>query len=205
MLAKPALLAGALLSALILLIAAAAAGVVSILTGGLLDPDDAGRPQPTGDYGQVICRVDGGIHGQGLNLDPAQAGNAAVINQVALDDGVQPPGRAVVIALAAAIQESGLENLDHGDRDSLGLFQQRPSQGWGTAAQIMNPAYAANRFYAHLQAIPDWWSIPLWQAAQAVQGSAYPAAYQHWQPEALTLQQFLTADPKACQPIRTGK
>lgn len=205
MLAKSALLAGTLLFALMLLIAAAAAGVISVLTGGLLDPDDAGRPQPGSDYGPVLCRIDGGIHGRGLSLTPAQAGNAAVINQVALDDGVQPPGRAVVIALAAAMQESGLENLDHGDRDSLGLFQQRPSQGWGTPAQIMNPAYAANRFYTHLQAIPNWWSIPLWQAAQAVQGSAYPTAYQQWQPSAQNIQQFLAADPGACQPIRAGQ
>lgn len=198
-LAKAGVAAGTLALCFLLLIAAAAAAVISLLTGGLSGFGNAGAALPPSDnHGAIACRVDGGIHGGGLELSPQQAGNAAVINQVALDDDIAPTDRAVVIALATAIQESGLNNLDHGDRDSLGLFQQRPSQGWGTPAQVMNPAYAAQQFYRHLQHVPDWWSVPLWQAAQAVQRSALPAAYQKWQWKAEKLAQFLAADTCAC-------
>jgi cell wall-associated NlpC family hydrolase len=80
------------------------------------------------------------------------------------------------------MQESSLTNLDHGDRDSLGLFQQRPSQGWGTPAQIMNPTYAATQFYRHLLAVPGWQQMSVNDAAQAVQRSGTPTAYaQHEQ------------------------
>lgn len=196
--ARSALLAGALLLGLLLLITAVSTAVISILSGGLLGSGGNGGPQSGAGYGPVKCRIGGGIHGAGVNLDATQAGNAAVINQVALDDGLEPVDRAAVIALAAALQESGLENLDHGDRDSLGLFQQRPSQGWGTPAQIMNPAYAANRFYVRLQRVRGWWSLPVWQAAQAVQDSAFPTAYQQWQNPAESIQQFLAGHPNAC-------
>ena len=200
-LARAGIAAGTLALCFLLLIAAAAAAVVIVVTGGLLGSGESGvsAPQLSGGYGSVTCRIDGGVHGGGLDLSARQAANAAVINQVALDEGITPPGRAVVIALAAALQESGLENLDHGDRDSLGLFQQRPSQGWGSPAQIMNPAYAAQQFYQHLQRVPDWWGIPLWQAAQAVQHSALPTAYEKWQPKVEILQQFLAAEPRACE------
>jgi hypothetical protein len=83
--------------------------------------------------------------------------------------------------VATAIQESSLHNLGnqgpHNDHDSLGLFQQRPSQGWGTAEQLTNPVYAAGKFYDKLLSIPGWEQMPLTQAAQAVQHSAYPDAY----------------------------
>lgn len=198
-LAKAGVAAGALALCFLLLIAAVAAAAISLLTGGLSGSESGGvAPQLSDDYGPIACRVDGGIHGAGLNLSAQQAGDAAVINQVALDDGITPTDRAVVIALATAIQESSLYNLDHGDRDSLGLFQQRPSQGWGTPTQIMNPAYAAQQFYRHLQRVPNWWSIPPWQAAQAVQRSALPAAYQKWQQKAEALERFLAADTHTC-------
>jgi hypothetical protein len=197
-LARTAVLASTLAFTLILLVAAAAAGVAGLVTGGLTSPQVSYMPEPGSTHGRAICRVDGGIHGGGLDLDARQASNAAVINQVAADEGLQPQDRAVVVALATAIQESSLVNIDHGDRDSVGLFQQRPSQGWGTPTQIMNPAYAAEQFYRHLQRVPDWWSIPIWQAAQAVQRSAFPTAYQHWQQKAETLERFLAADPAAC-------
>ncbi|WP_157436513.1 hypothetical protein [Actinospica robiniae] len=203
MLARAGIAAGALVLCFLLLIAAVAAAVFSLLSGGLLGSGDlGGTPQLSDDYGPITCRLDGGIHGGGLNLSAQQAANAAVINQVALDDGIAPSGRAVVIALATAMQESSLYNLDHGDRDSLGLFQQRPSQGWGTPTQIMNPAYAAEQFYIHLQRVRSWWSIPLWQAAQAVQRSGLPTAYQKWQRKAEVLQQFLAADPDICGPAK---
>jgi hypothetical protein len=111
--------------------------------------------------------------------------NATAIVAVGMRMGV--PRRGWVIALATALQESGLYNLNYGDRDSLGLFQQRPSAGWGTPAQILNPEYAAGKFYAALLRIPGWQSMPLTQAAQAVQVSAFPYAYAKWEGDASSL------------------
>ena len=104
-----------------------------------------------------------------------QIANATTIYQVALS--LDLPAYAAVVAIATAIQESDLYNLDYGDRDSLGLFQQRPSQGWGTPAEILDPTYAATKFYQALVKVPNWQSIPLTEAAQDVQESAYPDAY----------------------------
>jgi cell wall-associated NlpC family hydrolase len=101
------------------------------------------------------------------------------------------PPRAWVIALATARQESALVNVRYGDRDSLGLFQQRPSQNWGTPAQIMDPMYAATTFYRRLVQVPNWQHIPLTEAAQAVQRSAFPNAYARWEPLADALVQAL--------------
>lgn len=109
-------------------------------------------------------------------LDGEQMGNAATVTAVGKDMGM--PDRAVVVALATAMQESGLRNLDHGDRDSLGLFQQRPSQGWGTEQQVSDPRYAAEQFYAALSRVDGWERMRVTEAAQAVQISAYPEAYQ---------------------------
>jgi hypothetical protein len=106
---------------------------------------------------------------------PEQLAHAATIVQVGQEMGIPPRGQ--VIALATAMQESTLWNLNRGDRDSLGLFQQRPSQGWGTPAQVRDPRYAARKFYDRLQGVRRWDGLPLWQAAQAVQRSAYPTAY----------------------------
>jgi murein DD-endopeptidase MepM/ murein hydrolase activator NlpD len=119
-----------------------------------------------------------------------QVGNAATIVTVGARMGVPPRGW--VIAVATAMQESGLRNLTGGDRDSVGLFQQRPSQGWGTPAQLRDPAYAAGNFYTRLQSIAGWQSLPLTRAAQAVQRSAYPDAYARWEPDATTLVAALT-------------
>jgi hypothetical protein len=104
-----------------------------------------------------------------------QLANAATI--VAVGKQLTLPEQGWVVAIAAAIQESGLHNLDYGDRDSLGLFQQRPSQGWGTPAQIMDPTYAATQFYQHLLAVPGWQQMSVNDAAQTVQRSAFPNAY----------------------------
>jgi len=105
-----------------------------------------------------------------VSLDPEQAADASTIAAVALRLGL--PNHAVTIALAAALQESKLYNLDYGDRDSLGVFQQRPSQGWGTPAQLVDPAYAAGAFYDHLVRVSDWQHLPISEAAQLVQHSA---------------------------------
>lgn len=121
----------------------------------------------------------------GITLDTAQIGNAQVIYDVAA--GMQLPEQASVIGIATAMQESTLQNIAYGTSDSLGLFQQRPSQGWGSPAEIMQPTYAATAFYTHLEAVPGWQSLPLTVAAQDVQHSAYPGAYAQWQPLATAL------------------
>lgn len=108
-----------------------------------------------------------------------QLANAAVIVATGRERGV--PERGLWVALATALQESGLRNIDYGDRDSLGLFQQRPSQGWGSPAQVQDPRYAATQFYDRLVEVPDWTAMPLWQAAQTVQRSAFPLAYAKWE------------------------
>ncbi|MFC0675769.1 hypothetical protein [Brachybacterium hainanense] len=104
-----------------------------------------------------------------------QTANAALISAMAVDR--QLPPRAASIALATAYQESRLENIDHGDRDSLGLFQQRPSQGWGTPEQIMDPIYSTGAFYDALEEVPGYLDMSVNDAAQTVQRSGFPEAY----------------------------
>lgn len=116
-----------------------------------------------------------GTDGASVRLGPDQAANAATISAVATARGL--PEHAVTIALATAMQESKLRDIDYGDRDSLGLFQQRPSQGWGTPAQVLDPVHASARFYDALVKIPDYLSLPVTVAAQKVQHSDYPQAY----------------------------
>ncbi len=115
-------------------------------------------------------------------LDPEQAGNAAMIAAVAVRRGL--PARAATIGIATAIQESKLRNIDYGDRDSVGLFQQRPSQGWGTRAEILDPLYATNAFFDVLVKIEGYQSLPITDAAQKVQRSAFPSAYADHEEEA---------------------
>jgi len=120
---------------------------------------------------QCVAQADGYTG----SMTPEQAGNAAIIVGVAIRRGL--PARASTIALVTAWQESSLRNLDYGDRDSLGLFQQRPSQGWGTAKQIMNPWYASGRFYDELVKVKNWQTGDINDVAQAVQRSGFPDAY----------------------------
>ncbi len=87
------------------------------------------------------------------------------------------PARAATIGLATALQESRLLNIDYGDRDSIGLFQQRPSQGWGTIEQIMDPVYSTTAFYDGLDTVDGYEDLPVTVAAQAVQRSGFPDAY----------------------------
>ncbi|MEU3455939.1 hypothetical protein ABZ671_20440 [Micromonospora sp. NPDC006766] len=122
-------------------------------------------------------------------LSAEQMANAATIAAI----GVQRrmPERAVVVALATAYQESHLRNIAHGDRDSLGLFQQRPSQGWGTPEQVQDPRYAANQFYAALKKVKGWEKMRVTEAAQRVQRSAFPEAYEKWADESEVLTRAL--------------
>src|SRR5579875_1595245 len=108
-------------------------------------------------------------------LTTGQAEIAATIAGVALSRSM--PVRAVTIAYAAALQESGLADLPYGDRDSVGVFQQRPSQGWGTRRQLLDPVYASARFFAALARVAGYQRLPVYQAAQAVQHSADGRAY----------------------------
>ncbi|MEV0275422.1 hypothetical protein AB0I22_03425 [Streptomyces sp. NPDC050610] len=133
--------------------------------------------------------------GKDFSLDPEQAVNAATIE--AVGSAHRLPERAVTIALATAMQESGLRNIKHGDRDSVGLFQQRPSQGWGTARQIIDPVYSAGKFYDHLVEVDGYERLPLTVAAQRVQHSAFPEAYEKHAADAALLASALTGRPAA--------
>ncbi len=139
-----------------------------------------------------------------------QLQHASTINAVGLSKGISERGR--IIAVATAYQESTLRNLPDGDRDSVGLFQQRPSQGWGTIAQISDPVYAARKFYEALVEVDGWQDLPLTEAAQAVQYSGFPNAYAKWEPQATTLVRALsgalplelTCHPRSEQPTASG-
>jgi hypothetical protein len=115
------------------------------------------------------------LEGEEYSLTAEQADNAALI--VAVSAGRDLPARAGTIAIATAIQESSLRNIDYGDRDSVGLFQQRPSQGWGEADQIMDPHFSTGKFYDALVQVDGWQDLEITVAAQRVQRSAFPEAY----------------------------
>ena len=125
-----------------------------------------------------------------VDLTTEQAENATLIAAIGVSRGL--PARAVSIALATAYQESKIRNLTHGDRDSLGLFQQRPSQGWGTTTQVRDPYYATNAFYDALEKIPEYKTMRITEAAQKVQRSGFPEAYEEHAPDARTLASVLT-------------
>ena len=148
------LVAGLILAVLVV----AGAGVAAFVV--LRDSPRAGQP----------CTVTVDAHSWGL--DREQVTNAQTISQTATNLGL--PHHAVTVALAAAFQESTLHNLAHGDRDSVGLFQQRPSQGWGTPAQLLDTSYASEAFLRALSKVPGWDVMPVAEAAQSVQHSAAP-------------------------------
>src|SRR4051794_91400 len=170
-------------------VAAAVAGVALAAGGSVLGVRalvGAGPPPLPG------CTVGHGTGALMLSLD--QAEDATSIAAVGVR--MRLSGRAVAVALATALQESKLHNYPFGDRDSLGLFQQRPSQGWGRPDQLLTPAYAAGAFYRHLRQVPRWRRLPLAAAAQAVQHSANGAGYAQWEESARVMARVLTgADP----------
>jgi hypothetical protein len=156
-------------------------GVVAMFMGAVSQPEPAG----TGRIGSVACTIDVSGTGTVDELDAEQLANVRIIVDVGASMGVDARGR--TIAIATALQESTLHNLNHGDADSLGLFQQRPSMGWGTAAQIMDPRYSSGKFYQALLTVRGWETLPLTIAAQAVQRSGFPLAYAKWEPLAAKL------------------
>ena len=127
---------------------------------------------------------------QSYTYDLEQMQNASTIAAVGVKLGV--PSFGIEVAEATALQESKLYNLSGGDRDSLGLFQQRPSEGWGTASQIMDTTYSSTAFYHALTQVANWQSLPLTVAAQDVQHSAYPDAYANHEQEAGVLTSVFT-------------
>jgi hypothetical protein len=142
--------------------------VVAVVAAGLALITGAGPlPDPPG----CTARV----QGREVTLTTEQSENAALIVALSVQRGM--PARAASIALATAYQESKIYNIEHGDRDSLGLFQQRPSQGWGTAEQILDPEYATNRFYDALVKVDGYTDMDIAEAAQEVQRSAAGQAY----------------------------
>lgn len=157
---------------------------------------DAELPNP---FAKPVCTVTG-TDGSTIKVDPTQASNAATI--AAVGTKMDVPERGVVIALATAFQESRLENIEHGDRDSIGLFQQRPSQGWGTEEEIQDPRYASKRFYKALEKVEGWEDMRVTDAAQAVQRSAYPEAYEQWADESQVLAEAMLGSVNAAVACR---
>jgi hypothetical protein len=140
------------------------------------------------------CEVRTG--GQVFRLSPGQAGIAATIAGVAVRRAL--PARAVTIAYATALQESKLQDLHYGDRDSVGVFQQRPSEGWGPARQLEDPVYASTKFFQALMRVPGYRRLPVYKAAQAVQRSADGGAYIQYQQMAASLARGFTGrDPRS--------
>ncbi|MBP2364977.1 C40 family peptidase [Pseudonocardia parietis] len=184
--------------------------LVVFLTVGFLafSPNIGGRQSgaewcDTGISTATVGRGEGG--GATIEtLTDEQKQNAAAIISVAKD--MELPPRAWLVALATAMQESTLRNIDYGDRDSLGLFQQRPSQGWGSPAQVTDPAYSSRIFYERLLEVPGWDSMPVTVAAQTVQRSAFPDAYAKWTPLATSIVEQVgdVANPTGCEPGTTG-
>ncbi|MDO9457957.1 hypothetical protein [Nocardioides sp.] len=135
------------------------------------------------------------VGARAVTVSVEQAENAALIAAVAERRDLPP--RAVSIALATAYQESDLVNIDYGDRDSLGLFQQRPSQGWGSEEELLDPTYAANAFYDALVEVDGYQGLEITVAAQTVQRSGFPDAYADHEADARVLASALTGESGA--------
>lgn len=161
----PAAVAGALVGFVLLPIL-----VLTLLVG----------PAATATVVQLSGCEQGGPGGGSVVVDRQQYGAAKMDIARTIVDVVQQrrlPRRAAVLAIATGMVESGLRNLDYGDRDSVGMFQQRPSQGWGTREQILNPVYATGKFLDVLIALPGWDTMAPGRAEQAVQRSGFPDRY----------------------------
>ncbi|HEY2195338.1 MAG TPA: C40 family peptidase [Actinomycetospora sp.] len=184
-----------------------ALALVMVLLGGLLvvgqftgggDQDAAGTCDAGG-------RAAVGVPRTAADLQPVQRQAAATIVGVA--KGMDAPPRAWIVALATAMQESrmGVSGMDVAvDHDSLGLFQQRPSQGWGTPDQVRDPVHSTQTFLTHLLAVPGWADMPVTLAAQTVQRSAFPGAYAKWEPLAASLVGDLAGVTSAIRPCAEG-
>jgi cell wall-associated NlpC family hydrolase len=158
-------------------VAAVVLAVAIAIVGGGVSAQTALSPA---NLAAATCPLSGQVRG----LDAEQAANADLIVAAAMA-GSGDNRDAAKVALMVALTESDLRNLDHGDADSVGLFQQRPSQGWGTPVQLVEPTYATEAFVTRLVAVPAWTALPPWIAAETVQGSGFPdgSNYQpNWAP-----------------------
>lgn len=172
----------------ILAIFAAVSFVVTLVSVTMVFVVPRLKPPPTQ---QCVAQVGDNY----VPLTREQSENAAIIVAESIRRGLVP--RAATIALATAFQESDLRNLDYGDRDSLGLFQQRPSQGWGTAEQIMDPWYSSGRFYEELVKFKGWETGDITTYAQKVQRSGFPEAYRKHEGKARTVASALRGETPA--------
>jgi len=159
--------------------------VVLVATIGLLVHAFRDRPVPPPD---PYCLAS--IDDHTVRISPDQAWWTSIIVGTSVKRGL--PARAASIAMATVYQETGIRNLDHGDRDSIGLFQQRPSQGWGTVDQIMDPYYSTGKFYDALVKVDDWADRDITEIAQQVQRSGHPEAYRKHEPNARALASTFT-------------
>jgi hypothetical protein len=164
--------------------------VVALIAGGVVLWSAYNKtPLPIDDR----CVATAGGHT--TTITPEQARNAAIIAGMSIKRGLAP--RAASIALTTAYQESGIRNLDYGHADSIGLFQQRPSKGWGTIEEIMDPWYSTREFYRAMERIKNWRTRSINDVAQAVQRSAYPDAYRQHEANARALASSLTGETPA--------
>ncbi|MGB5951000.1 MAG: hypothetical protein WBG57_00635 [Ornithinimicrobium sp.] len=165
---------------LVLVLLAAVAGLLGArwVSGALSDP---------------VCEFR--LNGRTETKTPEQSAHAATMSVIAVQRGLPP--RAATLAIATAIQESKLENITYGDADSLGLFQQRPSQGWGSEEQILDPIYATQQFYDALVEVPGWQDGVITEVAQSVQRSAFPSAYADHEWEGRVMASTLTGQTPA--------
>ncbi|SEP52532.1 C40 family peptidase [Amycolatopsis saalfeldensis] len=154
---------------------AAAGGLTNTSCDAAIGPTQPGQPQQGAN--------------DASNLDQEQKGTVALIISIGKQRGLAP--RAWQVAIQAGMTESGLHNLDHGDRDSLGIFQMRPSMNWGSAAEVTNPNYAINKFFDVLMSVPDWANLRPGDAAQSVERSGFPDRYHKWEAMAAVLVQNL--------------
>jgi hypothetical protein len=161
--------------------------VARIVRARLAAPPSRGLSATAATAAPVACVAPKPPH----KWDKTQRKNATTIVQVGM--ALSIPERGLVVALATAMQESKLYNLGHlganNDHDSLGLFQQRPSMGWGSEEQVTDPVYSATAFFLALRRVPSWKSMKVTFAAQSVQRSAYPDAYAQWEADAKALSQ----------------
>lgn len=162
--------------------------LVVVGVGVLMSRDGGG---PFFDSHGCTAEVDGLV----VDLTLEQAENAALITAIAVRRGL--PARAASIALATAYQESKILNIEHGDRDSVGIFQQRPSQGWGTVSEILDPVHSINAFYDALVEVEGYEAMEITVAAQAVQRSAYPDAYADHEADGRVLASAFTGNHEA--------
>lgn len=164
--------------------------VLLVIVGvGVLLDRDGGSPF----FGSHGCTAE--VDGLVVDLTLDQAENAALITAIAIQRGL--PARAASIALATAYQESKILNIEHGDRDSVGIFQQRPSQGWGSVPEILDPVHSINAFYDALVEVEGYEAMEITVAAQAVQRSAYPDAYADHEADGRALASALTGNHEA--------